>query len=304
MCTVPSRKAPSRSLGDRNARRPGCLDEGRAVDCDVLLDDAHCSGLHQWREQKQQDCDEYSHLVPPEHQCRRGRPARVACHDRTGVMQTCATLGSVRLTPGTRVGPYEVVALLGAGGMAEVYRAKDTRLGRDVAIKVVSEALGTDAAVLERFEREARLAASLAHPNVVALHDIGFHDGKPYFVTELLQGETLRERQAKGFIPLAKALEWAARTSLTRQRPTASSPSDARADTPATPVRLPIQSSSRSRRHTTNGRTASSAGRRSPGVGARPDPLLVALTTAGTRSDARAVRTRHARPVRPEDRAV
>jgi eukaryotic-like serine/threonine-protein kinase len=74
---------------------------------------------------------------------------------------------------------------------------------------VVSEALGADGAFLERFEREAKLAASLAHPNVVALHDVGFHDGKPYFVTELLQGETLRERLAKGPIPLAKTLEWA-----------------------------------------------------------------------------------------------
>jgi eukaryotic-like serine/threonine-protein kinase len=94
--------------------------------------------------------------------------------------------------------------------MAEVYRAKDTRLGRDVAIKVVSEALGADGAFLERFDREAKLAASLAHPNVVALFDVGLQDGKPYFVTELLQGESLRERLAKGSIPLAKALEWAA----------------------------------------------------------------------------------------------
>jgi hypothetical protein len=117
---------------------------------------------------------------------------------------------AVRLTPGTRVGPYEIVALLGAGGMAEVYRARDTRLGRDVAIKVVSEALGGDGAFLERFDREAKLAASLAHPNVVALHDVGFHDGKPYFVTELLQGETLRERLAKGPLPLPTTLEWAA----------------------------------------------------------------------------------------------
>jgi eukaryotic-like serine/threonine-protein kinase len=116
----------------------------------------------------------------------------------------------VRLTPGTRIGPYEVVALLGAGGMAEVYRAKDTRLGRDVAIKVVSEALGADGAFLERFEREAKLAAALAHPNVVALHDVGFHDGKPYFVTELLEGETLRERLARGPLPSSTALEWAA----------------------------------------------------------------------------------------------
>jgi eukaryotic-like serine/threonine-protein kinase len=116
----------------------------------------------------------------------------------------------VRLTPGTRVGPYEVVALLGAGGMAEVYRARDTRLGRDVAIKVVSEMLGTDRAFLERFDREAKLAASLSHPNVVALFDVGLQDGKPYFVTELLQGESLRERLGKGRIPLGNALEWAA----------------------------------------------------------------------------------------------
>jgi eukaryotic-like serine/threonine-protein kinase len=122
----------------------------------------------------------------------------------------CARLAAVRLTPGTRVGPYEVVALLGAGGMAEVYRAKDTRLGREVAIKVVSETLGRDGAFLERFDREAKLAASLAHPNVVALHDVGFHDGKPYFVTELLQGESLRERLAQGPLPVGKALEWAA----------------------------------------------------------------------------------------------
>ncbi|MGO9831174.1 MAG: protein kinase domain-containing protein [Myxococcaceae bacterium] len=102
------------------------------------------------------------------------------------------------------------MALLGAGGMAEVYRAKDTRLGRDVAIKVVSEELAGDGALLERFEREAKLAASLAHPNIVALHDVGFHDGKPYFVTELLQGETLRERLGQGPLPLATALVWAA----------------------------------------------------------------------------------------------
>jgi len=116
----------------------------------------------------------------------------------------------VPLAVATRVGPYEVVALLGKGGMAEVYRARDTRLGRDVAIKVMSEALGGDASLLERFEREAKLAASLNHPNVIALYDVGFQDGKPYFVTEVLEGETLRERLAKGPVPLSKALEWAA----------------------------------------------------------------------------------------------
>ncbi len=100
--------------------------------------------------------------------------------------------------------------MLGEGGMAQVYRARDTRLGRDVAIKVVSEALGADRGFLERFEREARLAAALAHPNVVALHDVGFHDGKPFFVTELLEGETLRMRLARGPLSLTVALEWAA----------------------------------------------------------------------------------------------
>jgi serine/threonine protein kinase/tetratricopeptide (TPR) repeat protein len=94
--------------------------------------------------------------------------------------------------------------------MAEVYRAKDTRLGRDVAIKVMSEALGGDASLLERFEREAKLAGSLNHPNVVALYDVGLQDGKPYFVTELLEGETLRERLANGPVPMSKALDWAA----------------------------------------------------------------------------------------------
>ncbi len=117
---------------------------------------------------------------------------------------------AVRLTPGTRVGPYEVVALLGAGGMAEVYRARDTRLGRDVALKMVSEAIGAEGPMLERFEREARMASSLSHPNVVALYDVGFEDGKPYFVTELLRGESLRERLAKGPLPVGTALEWAA----------------------------------------------------------------------------------------------
>jgi len=115
----------------------------------------------------------------------------------------------MRLVSGVRLGPYEVVAPLGAGGMAEVYRARDTRLGREVAVKVVSEALGADEAFVERFEREARLVGSVSHPNVVALHDVGVHDGKPYFVTELLQGESLRSRLASGPVPLPTALAWA-----------------------------------------------------------------------------------------------
>ncbi len=94
--------------------------------------------------------------------------------------------------------------------MAKVYRARDTRLGRDVAIKVISEELAPNGPIRERFEREARLAASLSHPNVVALYDVGFQDGQPYLVTELLHGETLRERLQKRPVPLQSALEWAA----------------------------------------------------------------------------------------------
>ena len=77
------------------------------------------------------------------------------------------------------MGPYEVVAPLGAGGMAEVYRARDTRLGRDIALKVVNEALAGDPELVRRFEQEARLAGSLYHPNVVAVHDVGLHEGTP-----------------------------------------------------------------------------------------------------------------------------
>ena len=93
--------------------------------------------------------------------------------------------------------------------MAEVYRAKDTRLGREVAIKVVSQALGNDGASLERFDREARLVSSLNHPNVVALYDVGLQDGQPYFVTELLHGESLRAQLRRNALPLGTALEWA-----------------------------------------------------------------------------------------------
>jgi hypothetical protein len=107
------------------------------------------------------------------------------------------------------VGPYQVVDLIGTGGMAEVYRARDSRLGRDVALKVVSEPLGADSELLARLEREAKLGGSLNHPNVVAVYDVGLHGGSPYFVTELLQGETLRQRLAKGTPALPTALEWA-----------------------------------------------------------------------------------------------
>jgi len=116
----------------------------------------------------------------------------------------------MRLTPGARLGPYEVLSVLGTGGMAEVYRARDTRLGREVALKVVNEALASDPELVRRFEQEARLAGSLNHPNLVAVYDLGLHDGAPYFITELLQGESLRHRLSRGRIPLQSALEWGA----------------------------------------------------------------------------------------------
>ena len=115
---------------------------------------------------------------------------------------------SVRLSPGNRLGPYEVLSILGTGGMAEVYRARDTRLGRDVALKVVNEALAGDAELVRRFEHEARLAGSLNHPNVVAIYDVGREDGSAYFITELLKGESLRQRLARGRLPLDTALDW------------------------------------------------------------------------------------------------
>ncbi len=116
----------------------------------------------------------------------------------------------MQLTPGLQVGPYQVLSVLGAGGMAEVYRARDTRLGREVALKVVNAALAGDPELIRRFEHEARVAGSLKHPNVVAVYDVGQHEGVPYLVTELLEGESLRQRLTRGRIPLQTALEWGA----------------------------------------------------------------------------------------------
>ena len=107
------------------------------------------------------------------------------------------------LTNGTRLGPYEILSPIGAGGMGEVYRARDTRLGRDVAVKVLPAEFAQDPERLRRFDQEARAAAALNHPNILVLHDLGTHDGAPYIVTELLEGETLRERLRGGPIPPA-----------------------------------------------------------------------------------------------------
>src|SRR5437868_1790287 len=102
------------------------------------------------------------------------------------------------LTAGTRLGPYEIIGAIGAGGMGEVFRARDPRLGRDVAIKVLPTAFSADPDRLSRFEQEARAAAALNHPNILVLYDIGSSDGAPYIVSELLEGETLRSRLARG----------------------------------------------------------------------------------------------------------
>jgi Tol biopolymer transport system component len=111
------------------------------------------------------------------------------------------------LAPKTKLGPYEIVSPLGAGGMGEVYRAHDTRLGRDVAVKVLPESFARDAERLRRFEQEARAVAALNHPNIVAVHDIGSQDGIEYIVSELLDGRTLREQLEDGPLPYRKALE-------------------------------------------------------------------------------------------------
>jgi Tol biopolymer transport system component len=113
------------------------------------------------------------------------------------------------LAPGARLGPYEIVAPLGAGGMGEVYRASDSRLGRDVAIKVLPAGFSSDPERLRRFEQEARAAAALNHPNILAVHDIGHHDGAPYIVSELLEGETLRTRLMASAMPMRKAIDHA-----------------------------------------------------------------------------------------------
>ncbi len=113
------------------------------------------------------------------------------------------------LAAGTKLGPYEVVGVLGAGGMGEVYRARDERLKREVAIKVLPASFSQDADRLRRFEQEAQTAGGLNHPNITAVHDLGMHDGAPYNVTELLEGETLRARLSGGALPVRKATDYA-----------------------------------------------------------------------------------------------
>src|SRR6266513_1232518 len=112
------------------------------------------------------------------------------------------------LATGSRLGPYEVLAPIGAGGMGEVYRARDTRLDRTVAIKVLPQHLSASSEVRQRFEREAKTISSLSHPHICALYDVGNQDGVEYLVMEYLEGETLADRLANGHLPLEQALRF------------------------------------------------------------------------------------------------
>src|SRR5271154_7464026 len=112
------------------------------------------------------------------------------------------------LIAGSKLGPYEILGPLGAGGMGEVYRARDLRLGREGALKVLPESFSRDADRLRRFEQEARAVAALNHPNILAIHDIGEHNGAPFLVSELLEGRSLRDELNGGALATRRAAEY------------------------------------------------------------------------------------------------
>src|ERR1700688_3355904 len=113
------------------------------------------------------------------------------------------------LIAGTNLGPYKIQSAVGAGGMGEVYRAHDSRLNRTVAIKVLPASFSADRDRLQRFAQEARAAAALNHPNILSIFDIGDNRGAPYVVSELVEGETLRDCLKRGPLPIRKALDYA-----------------------------------------------------------------------------------------------
>src|SRR5688572_12622863 len=113
------------------------------------------------------------------------------------------------LTAGTRLGPYEISATIGAGGMGEVYRARDTRLGRDVAVKILPAAFARDAGAIERFRREARAASTLSHPHICAIYDTGEHEGALFLVMELLEGKPLDEVLKTESLPPGRVVDLA-----------------------------------------------------------------------------------------------
>ena len=149
------------------------------------------------------------------------------------------------LAPGTRLGPYEIHSLLGAGGMGEVYRVRDTRLDRTVAIKILSQ-FSSNPAQKQRFEREARTISSLNHPNICTLHDIGHQDGIDYIVMECVEGETLAKRLEKGPLPSIKSSRSAHRLPTPSIRPTAPESSTATSSPATSCSRRPVQSCSTS----------------------------------------------------------
>jgi len=114
------------------------------------------------------------------------------------------------LTSGTKLGPYEIVSPLGAGGMGEVYRARDTRLDREVAVKVLPASLSSDLSLRQRLEREAKAVSKLSHPHICTLHDVGHQDGVDFLVMELVEGETLERRLVKGPLPPEQTIRFAA----------------------------------------------------------------------------------------------
>ena len=111
------------------------------------------------------------------------------------------------LGPGTRLGPYEIQSALGAGGMGEVYKAKDTRLDRTVAIKILPESLAADPQFRERFDHDARVISALDHPHICALYDVGDQDGTSFLVMQYLEGQTLADRLVRDPLPLDQGLQ-------------------------------------------------------------------------------------------------
>ena len=140
--------------------------------------------------------------------------AMLAAHDNAGdpgsIPAVAVSEQMLRLQSGSAVGRYRIDALIGAGGMGQVYRARDPRIERDVAIKVLPADYAADAERLRRFEQEAHASGALNHPNVLTLYDVGTADGRPYLVMELLDGETLRDCVGRGAMPAARACEIAA----------------------------------------------------------------------------------------------
>ena len=137
--------------------------------------------------------------------------ASLRSHSQKEICAACLLeLGLARgLRVGERLGPYEILALIGWGGMGQVYRARDERLKREVAVKVLPTSFPADSRRLQRFEQEAQMASALNHPNIVAVYDVGTQDGTSYIVTELLDGQTLREQLTAGHMPLRRSVEYA-----------------------------------------------------------------------------------------------